>query len=327
MLRLSHTPSLVTLALASLVAGCVSNHRVSPFPPIESVYDILPEPNLDAQVARIDAEAEANRYRLVVERRGKLPEGGEIMVRGYETVDPFGRPSHLVRVATPSGVVLALGPPDPKLIVAPATELRASLLTGGWFSGTDLNGDGAPDVIVQDGRGVLSAWKVEHYGATPLPIQLAYPPTFALDVNGDGHPDFAGKPETQGDDELSPALVDVAVFDGSRYTNTHPEARDWHRRERDRADAVISEALDGEEEETPKEPKEVLTAALERGFHAIFAGENLDATLKELDSVAKKLGPVSSEAQASFARLRTIIADEGRRLAPSKKRDEAQPGG
>lgn len=279
----------VTLALLSFGAGCVSNHRVSPFPPIETVYDLLPEPDLDAQVARIDAEAVANGYRLTSERRGKLEDGDEIVVRGYETVDPFGRPSHLLRVATPSGIVLALGPPDPKLVVPPSTELRRSLLEGGWFSGTDLNGDGAPEVVVQDGRGVLSVWRVERHGATPLPINLAFSPTFALDVDGDGHPDFAGKPEDLPENELSPAFVDAAVFDGARYTNTHPEVLAWHIRERDRAAEASLEALEA------KEPREALQAALERAFHAVFAGEELKDALAELSRVAKEAGPLPAE--------------------------------
>ena len=111
-----------TLGVISLVAmACASNHHVSPFPPVESIRELLPPPNLEGHVARIDTEASANGYVLRAELRGKLPDGDDIVVRGYETVDPFGRPAYLVRVATPVGIVLALGPPDPKHVIHPAT--------------------------------------------------------------------------------------------------------------------------------------------------------------------------------------------------------------
>lgn len=303
--------ALASFAVTCLLASaCVSNHRVSPFPPIETLHDILPPPDLDRQVSRIDDEASANGYRLRLEQRGRLREGGDIVVRGYVTVDPFGRVAHLTRVATPSGVVLALGPPDPKQVVPPAVELVPSLLSGGWSSGTDLNGDGAPEVIVRDGAGVLSAWRIEAYGATPLPIELAFPPAFALDVNGDGHPDFAGRAEVPEGDPLAPSFVDAAVFEGAVYTNRSDEVRAWHAKERERAKAEEEAAT--EEKKVP----EALRAALERAFHSVRAGDDAKQALLELDRGVKERGPLSGELRSSFERWRAFLVGSD----PSRER-------
>lgn len=304
----SSSPWLLAL-LTTATAGCVSNHQVSPFPPIESIHDILPPPDLDAHLQRIDNEAETNGFRLWVERRGALPDGDEIVVRGYETIDPFGRTLHLVRVASPVGVILALGPADAKEVDLPAFELVPSLIQGGWSSGTDLNGDGAPDIVVKDGAGVLSIWRIERYGASPLPIELLWPARSALDVNGDGHPDFASRYSLSIDDDpLEPRIVDIAIFDGGRYSNTSEEAIAWHRGERERKAAEVEEAIEA------GEPISAMRAAIERCFHALRAGEEAKAALLELREArekAKKLGALPVEVQEAFAGWEEFLTQLG----------------
>lgn len=284
------------------VTACVSNHRVSPFPPIQSIHDVLPPPDLDAQLGRIDEEANANGYVLRTEQRGTLANGEEIVVRAYETVDPFGRPAHLLRVATPVGIVLALGPPDPKLVIPPATELLPSLVPGGWFSGSDLNGDGAPEVVVRDGAGTLSVYRIERYGAAPLPIELAWPPTFAIDANADGHPDFAASHRLGEEDPIAPTIVDVAIFDGARYTNEGEEARAFHERSRDEAAARFEEASEAEDEVA------MLRAAIEKAWHAIAAGSDAKKALAELDEVLEKAEPLAEELRTSLRSWRAVLA-------------------
>jgi len=306
--------------------ACASNHRVSPFPPIESIHDVLPPPNLDAQLARIDEEAAANGYTLRVEQRGTLPDRDEVVIRAYETVDPFGRVAHLVRVATPVGIVLALGPPDPKLVIPPATELVPSLVQGGWFSGSDLNGDGAPEVVVRDGAGTLSVFRIDRYGATPLRIELRWPATFATDVNGDGRPDFAATYRLEDDDPIAPKILDVAIYEDGRYTNEGEEARAWHARERDRAALQVEAILEAkkraqekaEEEEGEGEGKgevlgqeeriALLRAGIERAFHAMGAGEEAKKVLAELDRVGKEAGAVPEEVRGAWEGWRKVLA-------------------
>lgn len=299
----SATLTLLTL-LPMLLAGCVSNHRVSPFPPIETIDALLLPPNLDAHVKRIDDEALANGYRLRIEQRGRLPDGDEVVIRAYEARDPFGRVAHLTRVATPVGVILALGPPDPKEILSPACELVASLVNGGWSSGTDLNGDGVPEVVVKDGAGLLSAWRIERFGASPLPIDLALPATFALDVNGDGRPDFAGRVEVEEGDPISPRFLDAAVFDGARYTNEHDEVRAWHVKEREGAKTRMEEAI---EEKLPTVARQ---AALEQAWHSVLAGKEAKAALAELDRADEKIGPASEVLRQAWGRWRAVVAKQ-----------------
>lgn len=318
------------------VVACASNHQVSPFPPIQSIHDVLPPPDLDAQLRRIDEEAAANGYVLRAEQRGTLPDRDEIVIRAYETVDPFGRPAHLLRVATPVGIVLALGPPDPKLVIPPATELLPSLVQGGWFSGSDLNGDGAPEVVVRDGAGILSIFRIERYGAAPLPIELAWPPTFATDANGDGRPDFAASFRLDEDDPIAPTIVDVAIFDGARYSNEAEEARAFHAREKEQAALRVATLLEAKERAEADEDEDgeggekaeplteedrvaLLRAAIEQAFHALRAGEDAKKALAELDRVAKEAEPVPEEVRRAWEAWREVVGGaESGRIGPPR---------
>src|SRR6185369_4447109 len=123
-----------------------------------------PRADLDGRLAAIDREAAALGLARGAEIRAELPrKGGAAVIRGYDGVDAAGRAVHAVRVATPLGVVMAVGPLDiGDADRRAATELVPALVVGaegGAFrSGTDLNGDGMIDVVLKSESGALAIW-------------------------------------------------------------------------------------------------------------------------------------------------------------------------
>lgn len=317
------TPGFAVAALAALAVlacgslSCASNHRVSPWgggelPPLSA---FAPRPDLDAQLEAMDREAAAHGLRLEVELRGALPRGaGEVVVRGYEGVDAVGRRVTAVRVATARGVVMAVGPlaagdQDRRR----ATELVPALVAGGepgggaFASGTDLNGDGAPDVAVRNEAGVLEIWAVRPAGAAPYAVELEAPPTEALDVDGDGWVDLAGRAAVPEGDPIAPVLRDVATFEGDRYTDRSAAARAFH------AAAKSPPAA-------PPDDATRLRRAIERAWHARLAGEPRAAVLAALDREAVPLA-----LRVAFAAHRQRVAAAGAATAP--RTASGTPGG
>lgn len=123
---------MLALAVPLLSAGCGSDHHVSPWGSFDRprLRDFVERPDLDAQIARVDAETAPLGLRLVTELRADLPRrGGPVLLRGYEGEDALGRRSHAVRVATGHGVVMALGPLEAQdLRRDQATELVPALV-------------------------------------------------------------------------------------------------------------------------------------------------------------------------------------------------------
>src|SRR6185436_1054324 len=96
------------LALSALVVSgaCASDHRVSPWggrdTPALGPY--VPPPDLDAQLAKIEAETAQLGLEMVKEIRRDLPRAeGPLVLRGYDGTDAIGRPTHAVRAATSRG--------------------------------------------------------------------------------------------------------------------------------------------------------------------------------------------------------------------------------
>lgn len=292
MLSLAALVLMITLALA----GCTSDHRVSPWGAAESpkVRDLAAPADLMRELAKLDAEARALGLARSDEIALRLPRGGgPAAVRGYEGKDMLGRPTHAVRVATPRGVVMALGPLDvhdvarteatelvPALLVEEAIEVGAGgpdeSRAGGSLSipcGADLNGDGSPDVVVRSDDGGLEIWQILPLGASRYEVAMALArPTRAVDIDRDGRIDWMGEAARDPGDPIAPHLIDVATFDaeGARYADTTPPARAFHAR---RAAAPIPT---GSEEGAAR-------ASLERAFHAALAGLGEEAVKKELE--------------------------------------------
>jgi CelD/BcsL family acetyltransferase involved in cellulose biosynthesis len=151
--------SVLALSCAAASAiSCASNHRVSPWGAAEAppVGLLAQGPDLAAQLAAVDQEAEALRLRRTGELRFKLRTGeGEIAVR----------------VATPRGVVMAVGP----LAAGDTDRARATELVVEQ-SGSDLDEDGAPDMVLRNEAGALEVWAIPWSGAAPYRIRAPVNP-------------------------------------------------------------------------------------------------------------------------------------------------------
>ncbi|WP_437775374.1 FG-GAP repeat domain-containing protein [Sorangium sp. So ce1097] len=326
--------------------SCTSDHQVSPWgaartPPLGAY---VAPPDLDAHLRAIDVEAAELELELEVELRGALPRGGgEVVLRGYAGTDALGRRTSAVRAATPRGVVMAAGPLDsgrvertqatrlvPSLVPGAAPD-AAELKLGVFRSGTDINRDGAPDVVLSNEAGDLEIWAVQPFGAARYTVELAVPPRFALDIDQDGILELAGRVPVKTGDPIAPELVDVAGFDGGRYTHRGSAARAFHaaragvddaaragadnrdhdaaragadNRGRDAARAGTDDrGRDGERQEPPKDDAARLRRALERAWHALLAGRPAKETLAALDRE-----PVPPDLQRAFAAHRARVA-------------------
>jgi hypothetical protein len=285
-------------------AGCASDHHVSPWgdrpgPPLAA---FLRSPDLAGQLARIDAETAALRLARTEQIEVELPPRGsrrKAVLRGYEGRDVAGRPVHAVRVATPLGVVLAVGPLDPgDLDRDQPTELVPALAGEGtalaFRSGSDLNGDGSLDVVLRNDAGAISIWHFGELGAGPYAAHLAVPPTGGADVEGDGRAALWGaRPPTPGD-PIAPRLTDVATFTGHAYSDDTAAAKAWHAREASRPlPTGVSDTLR-------------LRAALEHAWHAIFAGEARDAVLRDLRREPVP-GPLRPSMEGHLGTLTSVV--------------------
>jgi hypothetical protein len=188
-----------------------------------------------------------------------------------------------VRVATPRSVVLALGPLEAgDLDRSLATELVIGLMASSdgasgssgvaFQSGTDLNGDGSPDVVVKNEAGALAIWHVRELGSGAYDITMVTPPTGAIDVDGDGRIGLFGQVPIDAGDPIAPRLMDAATFDGAGYSDSTPSARGFHARE---AEARPARKGDGDVAR--------LRAAIERAWHAILYGAPRDSVLATLE--------------------------------------------
>lgn len=289
-----------------LSSGCTSDHLVSPWGQRLPQLGALMRPaDLGKRLEEIDAETAHLGLTLVLQVEAKLPAArGVAMVRAYEGVDVVGRRVTAVRAASGRGVVLALGPLDARELGRDqATELVASLApadggdpsVGAWRSGTDLNGDGLPDVVARNEAGVLEVWGLDVFGANRYPVELESPPMSATDVDGDGRPDLVGRVAVPAGDPLAPELLDVATPDARGWSHASAGARAMHE-----IRAARSFPPSAPSDETR------LRRALERAWHRALGGEARDAVLAELDRERVPLA-----LRASFEGWRRRIARAG----------------
>lgn len=232
----------------------------------------------------MDAETAALGLRQAVELRVDLPKKrGPAVIRGYDGQDAAGRALHAVRVATPLGVVLAVGPLDlsdadrrtpTELVPALAGSGEAAALR----SGSDLNGDGILDVVLRSEDGAIAIWHFDTLGSGAYEVEMAAPPLAAIDVDGDGSLDLQGRARTPAGDPIDPRLTDVATFDHGRYTHASTAARAWHAKAARVAPPGAS---------APPEAR--LRAHLEMGWHAALAGQR--SVENVLDDLQKQVVP------------------------------------
>jgi hypothetical protein len=286
--------------LPCLAGGCSSNHSVSPFPPMDASPLFAPRRDLGAQLERVSAEAGQLGLREAVRVEGQLRPDDPFVALGFEGADTLGRRVTAVRIVTSAGVVLALGPPplagdrpdEPRLL------LRFLEEAGAYPSGSDLNGDGAPDVALATDDGELAIYRIDLLGAARYPVTMVVRPTRALDVNGDGRPDLTGSAPTPTGDPLAPDLSDVAIATPQGYASDHPDAIAFHARLARAAQPPRSAP-----------PAERLRRALERAHHAALSGATPDEAFQPVAELAAELAPLPDPLASAWVRWRGHLAD------------------
>lgn len=291
----------LTRALPLLVlAACTSDHRVSPFPPLDLATALRPADDLPGQLTRATREAEASGLHESLRIEGTLPGGQPFVALGFDGTDAAGLPTHATRVVTPASVVLALGPARVVLQEPPRPdELLPSLLPSGAFpSCSDLTGDRSPDVVLRSSDGVLAVFRIDLRGSSPYPISLRAQPTRVLDINEDGFPDLAGAPIIPDGDSIRPDFLDIAVSDKTSFRNDHPAAIAHHRK-------LAQAPLPASTAPLPAR----LKALLERGFHEACAGEPPTAALQPATELVTANHPLPDAVAASWVRWRGWLSD------------------
>jgi len=292
---------------AAMVASCTSDHRVSPWVEGLRWSDVSAPADLDANVARVRAEVEKGAMVIEVERAGTFPAGEPFVLMGMRATDPAGRASHAVRLISPYGIVLALGPYDNNASgPSSRTRLLESLAAGGWSSGTDFNADKLIDVVVAGDDGTFEIWGAHAHGASPYPMHTKVAPTKAMDIDDDGRPDPYGFVKIAGQDFIGPKLIEVMTFEDGIYTASSAAAKAWHAR-------MAQEAAvpDGEEDGggAPRTVVEELAAALESAWNRCSAGQKCDSARRDADAVAQRRAPLESGLAQSWVKWRGLLAD------------------
>lgn len=260
------------LALAA-IAGCGSNHRVSPWGDREGapVGAFAVRPDLEAQLRAIDEELagangaadEARRLALLVELRGQDSAGTAYVVRDYAGRDALGRPVHAVRVATQFAVVFAAGPRG-ELEPGGFDQLVAALPGGPGETvrmPADFDGDGRPELILVDPRGRPQAVTLAPRGAVTLAISPPLPVARAPHL-GPGRRGLTLVQRVAGVGARELVLERLVVLRGGAFVEDDPAVVAWHASE-----AEARARADGEESE-----EAALDRLLARAFHAALAG-------------------------------------------------------
>jgi hypothetical protein len=268
----------VSLALSFAALGC-GGPEVSPWGsfgrPNLSLY--AERPDLESWLARIDEETARSALVLSKELRLKDPaSGAELVVRSYVGTDAVGRPLHATRVASPFGVVLAVGPLEPRDGRDRAVELVPSMDLGAgqvWHSPSDIEGDESLEVLLRAPSGALELWSLGARGAAPLAHDLPCTPEKMVPLEpgvglGCARPGLGRS--------TKPELLELATPRAGRLSRSAPEARAWHARQRD---------LRRSQSASPADPTALLERAIERCFHALAAGDERSSALAELSRV------------------------------------------
>jgi hypothetical protein len=276
--KLAGRARLVSIAMCCSVVACGAGPEVSPWGslgrPNLSLY--AERPDLEGWLARIDEETARSGLSLAEELRAKDPaSGSELVMRSYVGTDPVGRTLHATRVASPFGVVLAVGPLEPRDGRDRAVELVPWLDLGAgqvWRSPTDIDGDESFELLLQAPSGALELWSLGARGAAPLAHDLPCTPDRVIPLEpgvglGCARPGLSRS--------TKPELVEIATPRAGRLSRSAPEARAWHARRRDQRRSASSGA----------DVSTALTRAIERCFHALAAGDEPATALRELSQL------------------------------------------
>jgi hypothetical protein len=297
--------SLCVWVAGSIALSSCSNHLVSPFLQVDPAQLLRPDDDLDAALDRARSQATSDALKEDLRVDGVLRDGRPFVALGFSGVDAIGRSLFAVRVVTPSGIVLALGP-DRALPRDPSvpSRLLPSWL-GAYPSGQDLTGDSMPDVLVSADDGTLAVYRVDRLGTLRYPVISDVPPSRIVDVNTDGWLDLLGTVPVPAGDPIAPELSEVAVCTGGGFSARHPATIAWHR-EREKAIVIPSDGT----------PERRLKAAIEKAFHAMRAGERPADAFAPAAALATSLAPMSAPTVVSWVRWRGWLADHALSLAP-----------
>jgi hypothetical protein len=276
--------------LGFVLLGCSSNHHVSPWPRVESFQPLMTPSSLEEQLERVASEMQSEGLTLVHEVCGRFDDVEGFCIRGYEGHDDLGHERNALRVATRYGVVMALGPPSAEEAARGEGISWVVRLADRWDSGTDINDDGMPDVVVVRASKGLEIWGLHYRGASPYPMDGVVPMTEAMDIDGDGRPELMAAVPTRAE-PVKPQLVEILEFKSGRYRPDTPLVRRYH--------AVKGEAM----RDMPTE-----AAAVQMDWHRFRAGEDVADVLKALDERIARMGESSKAVRASLRRWRNWLA-------------------
>jgi hypothetical protein len=274
--KLAALARVASLGMCCSVVACGAGPEVSPWGalgrPNLSLY--AERPDLDHWLATIDEETARSGLELSEERRAKDPAtGAELVVRAYVGSDPIGRALHATRVVSPFGVVLAVGPLEPRDGADRAVEIVHAIDLGAgevWRSLSDLEGDESLELLLRAPSGALELWSLGARGAAPLAHDLPCTPDRMLPLEpGVG----LGCARAGLGRATKPELVEIATPRAGRLSRTTPEARAWHARQRDLRNTSFAASADA---------SATLTRAIERCFHALAVGDARSSALAEL---------------------------------------------
>lgn len=293
------------IALAACTLACRSDHKVSPWIEDFRLDSIVPPPDLEQQLQRVDLEMTSEQMVRQHELKGRFSDGTWFVIRSFVGQDPV-RPAsrHALRVATGHGVILALGPAQTGGATRPTrTELVAALVDGGgWVSGSDLNGDACPDVVVRGEDHTIELWCLMPRGASPYPVRSRIPPDRAIDIDEDGRPELAGAVVLPGPDPIAPSILEVMSFQQGAYRSDTEVVRAWHAREWGR---LTAPPPDGG---VPASQGRELATAIEAAWHGLRSGRGAEA-LGALDAVAREHAPLPSGQAQAWVRWRGWLQD------------------
>lgn len=280
------------------MCSCGDRAPVSPWgerglPPLGAFVEA---PDLGRWVAAIEAEARAGG--LHVERSLRVRDQGnvEYEVQALSGTDGLGRPTTATRVASPFGVILALGPARAGDRDTPPSELLETLpLPAGQSLALprDLTGDGTLELVLRGPNGSISIVALSPHGSQELPSDLAFEPIQAVPA-GKG---FALSRAQTSKTPLPLRFREIASFERGRFRSDSAFARAWHAEQRDALRAAPENELAADR----------VARLLARAFHQ---GRAEDAK-KALSALSEEQVP--SDQQAAFTNAR---AELERLLAP-----------
>lgn len=300
------------MLLAAGLGACAGGHHVSPWGEqgAPSLRPYILVPDLAEQLAAIDRETAELGLSLTREVHGDLSEGDSVVIRAYEGHDAFGRTTHAARAASARGVVLAVGPPHEGEVMASEVVFGAEDAPHLGRPGADMNGDGAPELVLRDAQRRLEVVRLDALGSTPIAVKMLAAPTRLLDLDGDGRAELGADVVIGAGAALALRFPVVAAWDGARFSDDAPLARAFYEEQRaalDDPDEVSDAGV-----QVPSEPPETrLNRALLRAVYAVLSAQ---ITPKQaIVGLDRELVPTALA--ASFEGLRTYVAGLQNRVA------------